>query len=97
MPTDPSPFEDIRSAFERLELKDKVAFTVEAAFSSLGGLVEETGRAFSDLATDLSEDLRRTFGEDAPPNAAPDEPTPDSSAEPVEDSGDGPEPSAATP
>jgi len=66
MPTTDSakraPLEDVRAAFEKLHVKDKAAFVVEAAFGTLGEAIEETGRGLSDLFEGLAEEAAFAFG-----------------------------------
>lgn len=47
-------YEDARSAFERLDTQDKVAFVVEATFTTLGLAVEQAGRALAAVIEDLA-------------------------------------------
>jgi hypothetical protein len=68
-------YKEARSAFEKLEAQDKVAFAVEATFSAVGHAIEEVGRGLSSIFDDLARDAARSFGEDDPgPEQPPHEP-----------------------
>lgn len=58
-----SPFDDVRSAFDGLATSKKAAFVLEAAFTTLGQALEETGRRVSQTLDDLNvEDWFRPMG-----------------------------------
>jgi hypothetical protein len=70
-----SSYREARSAFEKLETQDKVAFVVEATFTTLGRAIEHAGRTFSVVLEDLAASASRAFDEEEkrseePPPAA---------------------------
>ena len=78
-------FDDVRSAFERLDTPDKAAFVFEATFETIGQAIGETGRRVSEAVASIDFDaLFRMDGTasteappaDTPPVAEPPVPTP---------------------
>lgn len=72
-----SSYKEARSAFEKLEAQDKVAFVVEATFTTVGHAIEEVGRGLTDIFDGLARDAARSFGEEEPapgPQQPPHEP-----------------------
>jgi hypothetical protein len=59
-----SSYREARSAFEKLETQDKVAFVVEATFTTLGRAIEHAGRTFSVVLEDLATSAARAFEEE---------------------------------
>lgn len=74
--SDRTAYEHVRSAFEKLETQDKVAFVVEATFTTMGHVVEDVGRGLGDLFEGLARDAADTFsfGEPERPAGAEGEP-----------------------
>jgi hypothetical protein len=70
-----APFEEVRSAFEKLETQDKVAFVVEATFTTLADAFElagrELGSVIEDLADQTSEAFGKRTGKERPSGGAP--------------------------
>jgi hypothetical protein len=66
-------YHEARSAFEKLETQDKVAFVVEATFTTLGRAIEHAGRTFSVVLDDLAASAARAFeeAEDQPEESTP--------------------------
>jgi hypothetical protein len=78
-----SSYKEARSAFEKLEAQDKVAFVVEATFTAVGHAIEEVGRGLADVFDGLARDAARSFGDDEPaPEQPPHEPA-DARGEPT--------------
>ena len=55
-PPRPHPFDDVRTAFERLATSEKAAFVFEATFETIGQALGETGRRVSAAIDDLDID-----------------------------------------
>jgi hypothetical protein len=69
---DRAAYDEARSAFDKLDPQDKVAFAVEAAFSAAGQGIEAVGRMFASLVDDVAEDFSRaTSGRRGEPSDGP--------------------------
>jgi len=55
MKNDPSKVDPLKDAFEELNLDDKAAFLVRAAFSTASTAVDEIGAKISDLIDTIAE------------------------------------------
>lgn len=52
-------FEEARSAFDKLDTQDKVAFVMEAALTTLGKAAEKGGRALADVLEKMAAEAAR--------------------------------------
>lgn len=68
-------FEEARSAFEKLDTQDKVAFVMEAALTTLGKAAEKGGRALADVLEKMAAEAARPAreAEAKGPSSAPSE------------------------
>jgi hypothetical protein len=66
-------YEEARAAFEKLVTQDKVAFVVEATFTTLGHAVEDLGRGLGDLFEGLARDAEHAFSFGEPGRPAGDD------------------------
>lgn len=73
-PSGRAAYEQARTAFEKLETQDKVAFAVEAAFGAVGQSIEAAGRQLASVLDDLAGDAAQAFSS-SPPEPGASEPT----------------------